>query len=255
MDAVLIQTLLVAALFLIESLWPFYHGRSKRVVHGARNLTLALLNGVIGSLLFASLIAASASWSATESIGLLHKLTLPNWLHLILALLCFDCWMYWWHRINHLVPLLWRFHRVHHSDPEMDVTTGLRFHPGELILSHLARLLVVPLLGVTLAELIIYQIIAQSIVLFHHSNIAVPHGIDRAIRAILVSPNMHRVHHSVIVSETNSNYSSVLSIWDWVFGSYRYRDDPQAIVLGLEQFRDSNAQSVPGMLETPFKNS
>jgi sterol desaturase/sphingolipid hydroxylase (fatty acid hydroxylase superfamily) len=160
--------------------------------------------------------------------------------------------MYWWHRMNHRVPFLWRFHRVHHADARMDVSTALRFHPGEIVLSAALRLVVTAAIGAELWQMALYEAIATPIVAFHHSNINLPRRVDDALRWLLVTPWMHWVHHSRLRAETNSNYASVLSVWDRIFGSYRLRPDPDAIEFGLVEFPETERnERVVGMLRMP----
>lgn len=247
----------IAALWLAESLAPhfaaFVRIARERRVHGLRNATLGLINGLLGVLLLGSVIVLSVHWAQTHEFGLLRWLALPGWVEALAALSLFDAWMYWWHRLNHMVPFLWRFHRVHHSDPRMDVTTALRFHPGEIILSTAARLFIVVLIGMQLWHLALYELILAPVIAFHHSNINLPRKVDDALRWFMVTPWMHWVHHSRLVQETNSNYSSVLSIWDRVFGSFRFRADAEMIRFGLNEYPDDDPhQGIPGMLRTPF---
>ena len=160
--------------------------------------------------------------------------------------------MYLWHRANHRILFLWRFHRMHHSDPQMDVTTALRFHTGELVFSSLLRFAVVPLLGMNLWQLIFYEILLLPIIQFHHSNVNLPESWDRCLRTIIVTPNIHRVHHSRWQPETDSNYSSIFSFWDRVFGSFRLRKDSHTIQYGLYTYDAQEWQTTWGMLKTPF---
>ena len=244
----------IVLLWVAESAWPHlaeFASARERWRHAARNLSMALLNYGVGLLGVAALIA----WAASHEFGLFHRLRLNEPWHTILVLLCFDAWMYLWHRLNHVVPFLWRFHRMHHSDPAMDVSSGLRFHPGEIVLSGAARALVMPILGMSMHQLLLYETLLLPVVLFHHSNLALPRWLDESIRRLIVTPWMHWVHHSRICEETNSNYGSVLSIWDRLFGSYRIRDDTDSIVFGLDEFSDERDQTVMGMLRTPQKRS
>jgi sterol desaturase/sphingolipid hydroxylase (fatty acid hydroxylase superfamily) len=177
----------------------------------------------------------------------------PAWAETVAALILFDLWMYLWHRANHQIRFLWRFHRMHHSDNQVDATTALRFHTGELILSSILRLAVVPLLGISLSQLILYETLLQPIIIFHHSNVALPEKIDRIFRALIVTPNMHRVHHSMVNQETNSNYSSIFSFWDRIGQSFRRRIDLLTLRYGLSDFPEETWQTVVGMLKTPLK--
>lgn len=246
----------VALFWLAESFAPHFVAFTRDVrarrVHAVRNAVLAAVNGVLGIILLGAAIAASVLLARHFQFGILRLGHGPLWLEAVLGLLLFDMWMYWWHRINHTVPFLWRFHRVHHSDPRMDVTTALRFHPGEIVLSTAARLFIVNVIGMDLWHLALYEVISLPIIAFHHSNISMPRRADGALRWIIVTPWMHWVHHSRLRPETNSNYASVLSVWDRIFGSYRYRPDPDAISFGLDEYPDDeHRQSVRGMLVTP----
>lgn len=252
-----VLALVVAALWLGETLAPhfaaFIRDARARRLHGLRNASLALLNGLLGLLALGALIAGSILMAEATGFGLL-RLWSTHWaLELAIALLLFDAWMYWWHRLNHEIPFLWRFHRVHHSDPRMDVTTALRFHPGEIVLGTVARLAVVNAIGMELWQLALYELVATPIIAFHHSNVSLSRRSDDAMRWAIVTPWMHWVHHSREKAETNSNYSSVLSVWDRIFRSYRLRDQPDEIVFGLEEFPDvQDHQAVAGLLSTPL---
>jgi len=191
------------ALWLLETCFPLFPGRSHRVRHAFRHLCVGGLNLVILVLGFATATAGVAAWADAKRFGLLHQLAAPLWVELPLALLLFDAWMYGWHRANHAIPFLWRFHRMHHSDPDLDVTTALRFHCGEMTLSSLLRLGIIPLLGLQLWQVILYEIVLLPVIAFHHSNVALPEKWDRVLRAVIVSPNMHRVHHSGRQPETD----------------------------------------------------
>jgi sterol desaturase/sphingolipid hydroxylase (fatty acid hydroxylase superfamily) len=246
----------VAGLWLAESLAPhfaeFVRDVRARRRHAVRNAALAAINGLLGIAALGALIAGSIVLAESRGLGLLRLVEWPGWTELAAAFILFDIWMYWWHRINHIVPFLWRFHRVHHSDPRMDVTTALRFHPGEIVLSTAARLAVVNLIGMELWHLALYELIATPVILFHHSNINLPRRVDNALRWLIVTPWMHWVHHSRLRAETHSNYASVLSVWDRVFGSYQFREDPDEIAFGLDEFPDDDKhQGVTGMIKTP----
>jgi sterol desaturase/sphingolipid hydroxylase (fatty acid hydroxylase superfamily) len=161
--------------------------------------------------------------------------------------------MYWWHRANHELPFLWRFHRMHHSEPDLDVTTAMRFHTGEIAISSGLRCGVLVLLGMSWPMLLLYEVCMLPIIQFHHSNVRIPYGLDRALRAVIVSPNMHRVHHSVIHREHNGNYASIFSFWDRAFGSYRWRPDPEDLDIGLREWREPSWLTFWGMLKTPVR--
>jgi hypothetical protein len=163
----------------------------------------------------------------------------------VLVFILFDVWMYFWHMANHRIGFLWRFHRAHHADTEMDTTTALRFHPGELIISSFVRLPVVIAIGMSFTDLILFEVLLNISTLFHHSNLAVPERWDRLIRTVIVTPNMHRVHHSIELRETNSNFTSLVSAWDRIAGTFKTREDTRAITLGLPVFREASISDWP----------
>ena len=252
------KTLLGIAVLLIlwcvETWMPLFRERRHRVRHAGRNLAVAIINTAIIGLAFSGLTAMVAGWSQDGGAGLLHALNLPIWAETLIAILVFDGWMYLWHRANHAIPFLWRFHRMHHSDPDMDVTTATRFHTGELVFSSLLRLGLIPLLGLDLWKIILYELVLIPVIQFHHSNVNLPEKYDRCLRALIVSPNMHRVHHSRFQPETDSNYSSIFSVWDRAARTLRLKEQPGGIELGLPEFDEFQWQTVWGMLKTPFLN-
>ncbi|MBC7983636.1 MAG: sterol desaturase family protein [Candidatus Obscuribacterales bacterium] len=245
----------LVALLAWESVAPyfsFFRGHARqRAVHAVRNFTLAVLNAVVGAIVLATLWTWVTQWSARHEFGVLHWLPLGVVGNLVVGILLFDAWMYAWHRLNHRVSFLWRWHRVHHSDPQMDVTTAHRFHIGEIVLSGLLRAPVLLLLGMSLTDLALYETLMFAVVQFHHANVALPPALDRALRTIIVTPNLHKVHHSRLRVETDSNYSSLFSWWDRLFGSLRLRTDPHSIEFGLPEFAGSEHQTLSGMLKMP----
>jgi sterol desaturase/sphingolipid hydroxylase (fatty acid hydroxylase superfamily) len=248
----------VLALLLAWETWtPFFayfaRAAGQRTRHGLRNLALGVLNASATGLLFAGLWWSTAAWAERQHFGLLHWAGLPTWARFAAALLLFDAWMYYWHRLNHVVPFLWRFHRTHHSDPRMDVTTANRFHLGEILLSSILRVPVIALLGLRLWELGLYEAAMFTVVQAHHANIALPPRLDRALRAVIVTPFMHKVHHSRWPPETDSNYSSLFSFWDRLFGTLRLREDPWTLHFGLEEFDPPQHHTMTGLLITPFR--
>lgn len=251
----IIGLIALTILLVLEATMPFYLGREQRLRHGLRNGTLAALNGALGALL-APLLLGAIAFAEQHGIGLLHWISLDGLLGAVLALalavLLFDLWMYAWHRANHEIPVLWRFHQVHHTDPAMDATTALRFHPGELLISSLLNPLVVLALGMGLTQLIVYKSVMLVIILFHHSNVRVPSTLDARLRPLIVPPSMHRVHHSMIPRETNSNYGTVFSFWDRLFGSFRLRSDLQQIVFGTGHHDEPAWQTLVCLLRLPL---
>ena len=243
----------LAVLWTLETVVPQFAGRQRRLSHYGHNLALGLLNAALVSVLFAAALVQSMEWSSARALGVLHQLQMPAWVAWPLAIVLLDLWMYLWHRLNHRVPLLWRLHSVHHSDAELDASSASRFHTGEIVLSSLARLAVLPLLGVTPPQLLCYELLLQPVILFHHSNVRVPARLDQVLRTAIVTPRMHWVHHSRLPVETDSNFASVFSCWDRLFGSFRLREDPTTIALGLEGYAQPEWRSIAGMLRSPFR--
>jgi sterol desaturase/sphingolipid hydroxylase (fatty acid hydroxylase superfamily) len=253
LSSVAVLTLVLAWESLAPFLTYFTGNTGERLRHGLKNLALGIANSLLTGLGFVALWWATAQWAQAHEFGLLNWLTLPAWARLAGAFLLFDAWMYWWHRLNHRVPFLWRFHRTHHSDPKMDVTTANRFHIGEIALSSVLRVPVIALLGLQLWEVAVYELTMFTVVQLHHANIGFPAWLDRALRVIIVTPFMHKVHHSRWQPETDSNYSSLFSFWDRLFRSFRLRDDPRTLRFGLNEFNRPEDHTLRGLLATPLK--
>ncbi|HEV3022470.1 MAG TPA: sterol desaturase family protein [Pirellulales bacterium] len=245
--------LLVMAL--AEMFVPRRHLTVSRPRRWSANLGLAVLNtlvlravlpvGVVG----VALVAEQRRW------GLLHDdLGLPEWLSVVLAVLALDLAIYFQHVLFHAVPVLWRLHMVHHADPDFDVTTGLRFHTLEMLLSLGIKLAVVVLLGAPALAVLCFEVLLNATSMFNHGNIRIPAGLERALRLVLVTPDMHRVHHSVIVRETNSNFGFNVPWWDFLFGTYRGQpaDGHDRMAIGLAQVRDARAMRLLSMVALPF---
>lgn len=246
-------TVLLLTLFWGWETWfPFFGQTTGRVRHAARNLTVAIGNTIVIGLLCSGAVVLTATWTALHQVGLLHLLALDEpWL-LLVSMVLLDAWMYLWHRANHAIPLLWRFHRMHHSDDRMDVTTAVRFHLGEHLGSSALRLALIPLLGLEVEQLLLYDVLVVAATLFHHANITIGSA-DRWLRCVVVTPFMHKVHHSRLGAETDSNFAVVLSLWDRLGRSFRLRHDLEAIEFGLDEFAGQRWHTISGMLMTPFR--
>ena len=243
----------LALMWLLEGLIPMFEGRERRARHDAPNVVLGVGNALIVALVFAGATLVATEWARTNSFGVLHWLEIEGIWAFALAFVLFDLWQYLWHRLNHRVPFLWRFHAVHHADRELSASSGLRFHTGEIVLSSSVRLLVLPLLGMTVGQVLVYEAVLLPVILFHHGNVGVPARADRWLRWLIVTPWMHWVHHSDYQPETDSNYSSVFSFWDRIFGSFRLVADPKSLTLGLDRTEHSDWATLPGMLAMPFR--
>jgi sterol desaturase/sphingolipid hydroxylase (fatty acid hydroxylase superfamily) len=247
----ILSTLIV--IFVLEGVFPHYRDRAARVRHAVPHVLTAVMNGLLTRFVLAGVTIRTIGWAEGRTLGFVHRLSLSATAELILIFVLFDVWMYFWHMANHRIGFLWRFHRAHHSDVEMDTTTALRFHPGELILSTCFRLPVVILLGMSFSQVVCFETLLNLSTLFHHSNLAVPEKWDRLLRVIMVTPNMHRVHHSVERFETDSNFTSLLSVWDRLYRTFRTRPDTRAITIGLPSFRELQYQRLWGFLITPLR--
>lgn len=244
--------LVLLALFWCWETWrPFLGRREGRLRHAARNVAIAVCNTVALGLAFGSMTTMATGWTEQNQFGLLNHLGLAGPFRFVLALALLDGWMYGWHRANHALPFLWRFHRMHHSDRRMDVTTATRFHLGEHVGASVLRLGLIPVLGLEVWNIVAYDTLLIAVTQFHHADISLGRC-DRWLRWLIVTPDMHKIHHSDWREETDSNYSVVLSAWDRLARSFRMRDDPRGIVFGLKELADPDWQSFTGMLKTPF---
>ena len=196
----------------------------------------------------------AAVFSEGAGLGLLNNVALFYWLKVIIGVVVLDLAIYLQHAMFHGLPILWRLHMIHHSDLDFDVTTGVRFHPIEIILSMGIKVIVVLLLGISPTGVLIFEVLLNATSLFNHGNVRLPASSDRVLRLFLVTPEMHRVHHSVIIRETNSNFGFNLPWWDRLFGTYK--DQPVAghleMTIGLSQFRDEKGLTLPRLLLLPF---
>lgn len=213
------------------------------------NLTLRLMNMVL------PLLAVGAALDATaQGWGLFNALSLPFWVAVVACVLFLDLAIWAQHLVFHKIPVLWRLHRVHHADRDFDVTTALRFHPIEIAASMLIKIGVVYLLGAPALAVIVFEVILNASAMFNHTNMRLPLQLDRWLRLVLVTPDMHRVHHSVHRNETDSNYGFCLSVWDRMFGTYtaQPRDGHEDMVIGLE-WQNDKPSKLGWSLLLPFK--
>lgn len=243
----------------IIALWELVAPRRALTVSKAvrwfNNLGIVFLNSIILRLLFPAAAVGVASFCSTQGWGLLNHYSLPPVLAIIIAVITLDFIIYLQHVLVHAVPGLWRLHRVHHADLDYDVTTGARFHPIEIILSMLIKFATIVVLGPSVVAVIIFEVMLNATAMFNHGNLHLPAAIDRVLRWFLVTPDMHRVHHSVEDDEANSNFGFSLPWWDRLFGTYR--DQPRAghkgMTIGIHHFRDpKQVDRLPGMLTLPF---
>jgi sterol desaturase/sphingolipid hydroxylase (fatty acid hydroxylase superfamily) len=220
------------------------------------NLGLMAINTAVIFVLPVAVVGSSV-WASARGWGLFNQIPLPAWSEILLAWLLLDLAIYWQHRAFHEIGWLWPLHRVHHSDVELDTTTGVRFHVGEIILSTLYKCLLVVALGAPWAAVLLFETALNGLSLFNHANLHLPERFDRILRRVLVTPDMHRAHHSVHRQEHDSNYSNAFAWWDHVFWSYTPapRDGHEAMTIGLQQFREEHEQRLLPLLVQPAKPS
>ena len=217
------------------------------------NLGLTVLNTGVVRLLFGAAAVGAAAFATERQWGVLHLVEWPAWLEILVAVVVLDFMIYIQHVVVHMVPMFWRFHIVHHSDLDLDVSSGFRFHPVEIALSMLYKLFIVLALGPSVLAVIIFEAVLNGMAQFSHSNIHLPEALDRVLRYVLVTPDMHRIHHSVEVNETNSNYGFNLSIWDRFLGTYiadAKKPQPE-IDIGVDRFRTPEEVSFGRLLVMP----
>ena len=218
-----------------------------------RNVTLSGLSALVAVVLEAILIVPVARWVSANEIGLLHLLPLPAPAALVLAVVLLDYTLWWWHWANHHVPWFWRFHLVHHVDRDLDASTALRFHFGEHILSFLYRCVQVTLIGATLPMIWTWQTILFASILFHHSNMRLPAGIERVLVKLVVTPRMHGIHHSDRRGEAFTNFSSLLTVWDWMHRTLLLAVPQAAVTIGVPAYSRPEDVTIGRILVLPFR--
>jgi len=219
------------------------------------NLGVVALNTLLVRLVFPTTAVGLAVIAEARGWGLFHAVTVPGWFAFAASALLLDLTIYFQHILFHAVPVLWRVHRMHHADLDFDVTTGLRFHPIEIVLSALIKLTVVAALGAPPLAVIAFEIVLNATAMFNHSNLRIPLGVDPVLRLLLVTPDMHRVHHSVVPRETNSNFGFSIPWWDRLFGTYLAQpaSGHDAMMIGIDEFRELPELRLDRMLSQPFR--
>jgi sterol desaturase/sphingolipid hydroxylase (fatty acid hydroxylase superfamily) len=220
------------------------------------NLGVVALDTLLVRLIFPVGTVAIALAAEARGLGLFNVFRVPAWVAVPAGVILLDLAIYLQHVLFHAVPALWRLHRMHHADLAFDVTTGVRFHPVEILLSMIIKLGVVTALGAPALAVLVFEVLLNATSMFNHGNVTLPQGIDRILRWVVVTPEMHRVHHSIKARETNSNFGFNLPWWDRLLGTYR--DQPEAghlgMTIGIEQFRDPAEQRLDRMLTQPFRD-
>ena len=220
------------------------------------NLSITFLNSLLLRWLFPVLAIGMAYVAKEHGLGILNKIEMPEYLSVLIAVLFLDFIIYAQHYAFHMLPHPWKLHMMHHTDMDLDVTSGARFHPIEIMLSMFIKVSIVMIIGAPPLAVLIFEVMLNATAMFNHSNVNIPVGVDRIVRLFVVTPDMHRVHHSVIIRETNSNYGFNFPWWDRIFGTYN--DQPEkghhGMTIGLPNFRDAEALVFPKLLKIPFQD-
>lgn len=242
----------LAVLALLEAWLGGPNPPPRRARRWPANMSLVLLDTLLARVLLPTGAVGVALWAQARGIGLLHLVDWPRWLEFALALVLLDAAIYWQHRLLHALPWLWPLHRVHHTDLTLDATSALRFHPLEIVLSLVIKCALAVAFGITPLAMLVFEVLLSSFALVTHANLALPARLDHAVRWLLVTPNMHRIHHSTRIEEQQRNYGFNLSLWDRVFGSYARdaKDAPQPF--GVRDVGEGEAIPFLRLLREPF---
>jgi len=254
----LVRLSVFIGVLVVMALWQVLAPK-KELIQGYKrwpaNLGLIVIDSLVARVLLPAGAVGAAMWAEQHGVGVLPALGFSDVVTVIVAVIVLDLIIYLQHVLFHAAPMLWRLHQVHHADRDIDVTTGLRFHPIEIVISMLIKITAVAALGVPVLAVVIFEIILNAMAMFNHSNIRFPKVLDSVVRLLLVTPDMHRVHHSIIVRETNSNYGFNLSVWDRLFGTYRAQPEKghDGVQIGLPEYQDKPTYQLGWMLKLPFK--
>jgi sterol desaturase/sphingolipid hydroxylase (fatty acid hydroxylase superfamily) len=246
-----VAAIALAILWLFEGAAPGLAGPGAGPGQRLRHIALGLLNG-LGGILIVGLLFLADDWARHQGFGALRWLELRYWAQLLLGLVLLDLWQYSCHVLLHNVPVLWRFHAVHHHADKLEATVAMRFHTLETIVHALLTIPIAVVLGIGIEAVAAYNAMVMVASFFHHANIKLDRRLDRILRLVIVTPRMHWIHHSRWQPETDSNYGAILSIWDRLLGTMRWRPNPQTIDVGLDGFRPEQINTLRGMLATPF---
>jgi sterol desaturase/sphingolipid hydroxylase (fatty acid hydroxylase superfamily) len=244
---------LALLLFFLERFLPLRQGTRSLIARLVVNLAISALTFVAAVALVQPAAHWALRWSAEKPFGLIHLAVMPAWAEFALSFLLMDLAFYYWHLANHRIPFLWRFHNVHHIDPDLDVSTAFRFHFGEITFSSLFSIVQVSLIGISPWAFAIYQLAFQAEVLFHHSNLRLPIGFERLLSKIIVTPRMHGIHHSQVQRENNSNFGTVFTWWDRLHRTLGLNIPQDEVIVGIPAYTSPEDNRVPSALLMPFR--
>ncbi len=248
-----------AGVFAVMAAWEFMAPRRKQSVgrtwRWPNNLGVVVIDTLVVRILFPTAAVGLALIAEARGFGFFNAVAFPGWIGVVLSVVILDLAIYLQHILFHAVPALWRLHRMHHADLDIDVTTGLRFHPIEIVLSILIKFAVIAVLGAPAIAVLIFEVLLNATSMFNHSNVRIPSRIDGVLRWLVVTPDMHRIHHSILSRETNSNFGFNLPWWDHLLGTYRAQPEAghEGMTIGIEQFRDPRELGLDRMLLQPFR--
>ena len=238
----------------LEALFPARDRVQARGRRWGTNFGLVVIDTLAIRLVFPVIAVGAALWAQGQDWGVFNIVSLPIWAKILLAVLILDMMIYWQHVAFHKIPMFWRLHKVHHADRDLDASSGLRFHPVEIILSMLYKMVIVVALGAPVLAVIIFEILLNACAVFNHANVRLPRWIERPLRQIMVTPALHRIHHSIIERETNSNYGFSVIWWDKIFKSYT--DTPSGtLTLGLSEYQTDEPSGLIWSLTAPFRRN
>ncbi|MDY6791796.1 MAG: sterol desaturase family protein [Thermodesulfobacteriota bacterium] len=238
--------------FSLELLVPYRSSSVSKLKRWINNISFTIFNSILLNLIFSTAMVSTAAYVQTNELGMLNMIEGPAWLKLIATVVFMDFMLYVWHLLNHKVPFLWRFHRVHHSDLNMDVSTATRFHIGELSISAVIRIGLIYFLGASYLGVLIYESAVVLNVQFHHSSLKVPQRLEAIWLVLFVPPSMHRIHHSVVIKERDTNYGAIFSIWDRILGTMLVHVNQNRIRIGVGAYRNPDKLNFHQLLAMPF---
>jgi sterol desaturase/sphingolipid hydroxylase (fatty acid hydroxylase superfamily) len=242
-----------AMLFVLERFFPLRKTTQSLLARLFVNLAISVFTFITAVGLLQPAVQAALRWSAGKPFGFVHLFALPSPLVFVLSFLLMDLTFYYWHLVNHRVPFLWRFHNVHHVDPDLDVSTAFRFHFGEIVLSTAFSLVQVSLIGPSAWAFAVYQLVFQAEVLFHHSNVRLPVGVERLLNKVLVTPRMHGIHHSQVQRENNSNFGTVFPWWDRLHRTLGVNIPQDEVIVGVPGYTLHEDNTFWNALLMPFR--
>lgn len=245
---------LFGMLAILEWLVPRRELRPVKTKRWVTNWAIVVIDSLLVRLLFKTAAVGGALWAADRGFGLFNLIDAPYWLAFAVSFVVLDFAVWLSHVASHKIPIFWRIHRMHHSDVDIDVTTAIRFHPIEIILSMVWKYAIVLALGAPAAAVLVFEIVLNGGAMFNHSNMKLPLWLDRALRLFIVTPDMHRVHHSAEMRETDSNYGFNFSFWDRIFGTYIDQPEKghQGMTIGISEWQDERPASLGWSLAVPF---